>query len=170
MSHKDELQQSLLELHYDLLDEQEAARLRAAIQSDPEVAAEWAKTLRLAGKIADAAKLEKTKLPNVDLAGLVNTPPSRNGRLDSPVEPGPDPVGPDPVNPDPVVATVVEQPAPRQVASKKPAATAKSWWLRSGVVAAVAASIGFLVIGSWYMRNAPAEPQAVLRLQAQAST
>ena len=54
---KDELRQALLELHYDLLDEPEATELRAAIVSDADVAAEWANTMKLAGKIADAAKL-----------------------------------------------------------------------------------------------------------------
>ncbi|EMI16929.1 membrane protein containing Alpha-2-macroglobulin, partial [Rhodopirellula maiorica SM1] len=56
-SDKDELRQALLELHYDLLDEPQASELRAAIVSDAEVAAEWANTMKLAGKIADAARL-----------------------------------------------------------------------------------------------------------------
>ncbi|TWU54535.1 A-macroglobulin complement component [Rubripirellula tenax] len=52
-----ELRQSLLELHYDLLDEPEAAKLRSAIQTDAEVAAMWAETLALAETMATAAKL-----------------------------------------------------------------------------------------------------------------
>ena len=62
-TNKDELRQALLELHYDLLDEGEAQQLRAAIESDPDVAGEWAATLRLAGKLTDAAKFEAGKLP-----------------------------------------------------------------------------------------------------------
>ena len=55
------LRQLLLELHYDLLDEDESEQLRSAISTDPEVAAEWAATLRWAGKLADAAKIEVAK-------------------------------------------------------------------------------------------------------------
>ncbi len=55
-SSSSELRQSLLELHYDLLDEPVAAKLRAAIDSDPEVAAQWTQTLALANKMAVAAK------------------------------------------------------------------------------------------------------------------
>ncbi len=71
--HIDRLRQSLLELHYDLLDEQEANHLREAIATDPEVAAHWADTLRLAGKLADAAKFEGAVLPAIDLVGLANS-------------------------------------------------------------------------------------------------
>ena len=51
---KDELRQLLLVLHYDLLDEEQATAVRSAIETDPNVASEWAATLRLVGKIADA--------------------------------------------------------------------------------------------------------------------
>ena len=52
-----QLEQSLLELHYGLLDEAEESRLRGLIESDASVAAIWAKTLNTAGQFADAAKL-----------------------------------------------------------------------------------------------------------------
>ena len=52
-----ELRQLLLELHYDLLDTDQSEQLRAAIEQDPVVASEWAKTLQLAGGIAAAAKV-----------------------------------------------------------------------------------------------------------------
>ncbi|GAA5504831.1 MG2 domain-containing protein [Novipirellula caenicola] len=60
---KDELRQALLELHYDLLDEAEATVLRAAIDSDADVAAEWANTLKLASDIADAARMPVNSEP-----------------------------------------------------------------------------------------------------------
>ena len=67
---KDDLQQQLLELHYGLLEDHEAAALRAAIATDPEVASEWAATLRVAGKLADAARFEHAELPTVNLGAV----------------------------------------------------------------------------------------------------
>ncbi len=56
-----ELQQDLLEMHYGLLDEADAARLQHRIHTEPHVAALWAETIQLAGQFADAARL--TGLP-----------------------------------------------------------------------------------------------------------
>ena len=66
----DDLKQTLLELYYDLLDEDEAQAWRDRIGSDPKVAAAWAETLRLAGKLASAAKIEGTPLPEIDTSRI----------------------------------------------------------------------------------------------------
>ncbi len=52
-----QLRQAMLELHFDLLEESEAAKLRHEIATDPQVAAEWASILELATKLRAAAKL-----------------------------------------------------------------------------------------------------------------
>ncbi|TWT82499.1 MG2 domain protein [Planctomycetes bacterium CA13] len=57
---KDELRQSLLELHYDLLDQDEAQKLRQRISTDPQVAAEWSETRKLADKLAEAAQIPRS--------------------------------------------------------------------------------------------------------------
>ncbi|WP_182869191.1 MG2 domain-containing protein [Rhodopirellula sp. JC639] len=54
---EDELRQSLLELHYGLLDDDEAAALKQRIDTDPTVAQQWAETLLVASKLAAAAKV-----------------------------------------------------------------------------------------------------------------
>ena len=54
----DTLRQSLLELHYGLLETHDADSLRLEIDSDPRVAAAWVETLHLAENIADAATLQ----------------------------------------------------------------------------------------------------------------
>lgn len=51
----DDLQQLLLELHYGLLEDQEASELRHSIATDSHHAALWAQTLQAADKIACAA-------------------------------------------------------------------------------------------------------------------
>ena len=80
---KDQLRQSLLELHYDLLDAEESQKLREAIATDPEVAAEWATTLALAGKLANAAKFEGANAPRLDLSRLITAVPSANGSAEA---------------------------------------------------------------------------------------
>ena len=52
------MDQTLLELHYGLLDDEEADALRRRIETEPEVAMKWASALTLAGKFAEAAKVE----------------------------------------------------------------------------------------------------------------
>ena len=52
------IQQSLLELHYGLLDDTEAAQWRRHIETEADVAAAWAEVLKLTGQFAEAAKLQ----------------------------------------------------------------------------------------------------------------
>lgn len=61
----EELKQLLLELHYGLLDNDEAIELRSRIDNEPEVAATWDETLQLAGKLASAAKVDGATLPDI---------------------------------------------------------------------------------------------------------
>ncbi len=141
MNNNDELRQSLLELHYDLLDADEAARLRTAIETDPEVAQQWAQTLRMAGQLAAAAKIGGAALPEIDMRSLLAAEPSQNGR------------------------SAMDSGAEMESISRSGNAR---WWLRSGTLAATAAGIGFLVIGSWYVDRVPSAPSAALQLEAQA--
>ncbi len=57
MNPSNNLQQTLLELHYGLLDEADAARWRKRIESEADVALAWAEVLKLTGQFAEAAKL-----------------------------------------------------------------------------------------------------------------
>ena len=52
-----ELRQKLLELHYDLLPEGEAAELRRRIENEPELAAAYAEVQKTAAIFAQAARL-----------------------------------------------------------------------------------------------------------------
>lgn len=58
MNQSNEIQQTLLELHYGLLDEAEAARWRQRIGTEADVARAWADVLNLTGQFAEAAKLQ----------------------------------------------------------------------------------------------------------------
>lgn len=57
-----ELRQQLLELHYDLLPEAEAAELRRRIESEPEMAAAYAEVQKTAAVFAKAARLTVPKV------------------------------------------------------------------------------------------------------------
>lgn len=139
---KDELRQLLLELHYDLLDPEQAAQLRKAIESDADVASEWANTLRVAGKLAVAAKLDGVDVPKVDLEGTKIDAES-NGRTEQ--------------------GAVLQSPSTIDPAEGK---RTQTWWLNTTAIAGLAAAIGMLVIGSWYLDRMPASPQAVVSVRA----
>ncbi|MCC9600827.1 hypothetical protein LOC67_09640 [Stieleria sp. JC731] len=78
----DDLEQLLLELHYGLLDDDEADELRRRIETEPHVAAQWAETLVMANKFAQAARRDASKESPVGLQSaesttvdhIVNTP------------------------------------------------------------------------------------------------
>ena len=160
---KERLRQSLLELHYDLLDEGEANKLRTAIATEPEVAAEWAATLAWAGKLADAARFQGASLPEIKLsAGLLQAQPSSNGSAST--------------DDDPIVAQLVEKASNQNVeryhhgtTDTKPVsrAVATRWWIGPTALAATAAAIGMLVIGSSYFDQIPGAPTPVVRVEAQ---
>ena len=160
---KDDLRQVLLELHYDLLDESEASRLRAAIETDPDVATEWAATLRLAGKFDGAAKFEggkSSKLNFVGASGFIHAKPSSNGSASSDIEP--------------VITQLVETSSTLNIKAaddnKVSPADTWRWWIGSTGLAATAAAIGLVVIGSWYAGRVPEAPLAVVRMQAEPSS
>ena len=56
MNNSNDLQQTLLELHYGLLDETEATQWRQRIASDAEVALAWADVLKLSDQFSKAAR------------------------------------------------------------------------------------------------------------------
>ena len=85
----DELKQALLEFHYDLLDDNEANTLRQRIASEPDVAAAWAETLMLAGKLASAAKMDGVQLPEIDKSkSTIDDHAANNGAVQSSVPGG----------------------------------------------------------------------------------
>lgn len=154
---EDELQQLLLELHYDLLDDEQAKSLRAAIQSDPKVASAWATTLRLADQFADAAKTDQPT--NIDLSPinmgtlieLAEAPPRENGASAS-------------------ASTKAAVKSSTQLPNDAVASLRTgSWWIRPTMLAVTAATIGLMVVGNWYMNRIPKAPIALLRIQAEAA-
>ena len=185
---KEQLRQLLLELHYELLDEEEAEPLRAAIASDPDVATEWAATLRWAGKLADAAKIEltpETMAKPTDLE-FVAAEPAGDGEVTGnarTVKPSSD--GSATGQDDSVAVALVDSAArlpqpesPSQskwlsksndgaTAAKRSGRSDVRWWMRSTGLAVTAAAIGMMVIGSWYSFRLPASPLATVRIQAQ---
>ncbi|MFM9965402.1 MAG: MG2 domain-containing protein [Planctomycetaceae bacterium] len=58
MKQSNNIQQTLLELHYGLLDDAAAARWQKRIASEEDVALAWAEVLKLTGQFAEAAKLQ----------------------------------------------------------------------------------------------------------------
>lgn len=80
MNHnQSQLEQSLLELHYGLLEQDEASQLRQRIESEADVAKLWAQTLGLADQLSDAAKLADS--PIVEDVEVV--PPSLSESIES---------------------------------------------------------------------------------------
>jgi hypothetical protein len=152
---EDELQQLLLELHYDLLDDEQAKSLRSAIQSDPRVASAWATTLRLADQFADAAKMDgpaSIESSPIDMAALIElaeTPPRGNGAIAPPSKTA--------------VAESISEPRGTVTPVQK-----RSWWIRPTMVAATAAAVGLMVVSFWYLDRVPEAPMTLLRVQAEA--
>ena len=149
---KDELRQQLLELHYDLLDSDKATQLRHAIETDPDVAFEWASTLRVAGQFSDAAKLQ-----DATEFQQVAQPKSRLLESSESVTPSQDGIAP------------TNQPGSIKEASanhvvKEGSATG---WLRSTAIAATAAMIGMLVLGFGYLGRIPDAPHAVVAVKGE---
>ena len=160
--------QLLLELHYGLLDDEQAAELRSRIASDSEVAMAWAQTLRLAGKMASAAKIESeetdlnlqvNKLVLDDKASVKSSKPSdsavsRNGATES-------------------VASSLRlpptQPLREQIAQKAEAKITGRWLAVSLGLLGLAASVAITVVGVRYIQVAPSRPVAQMQLQATAA-
>ncbi len=79
MSIDPKVHQRLLELVYDLLPDEEAADLRARIESDPETARAYAEAEQTAGLLAEASRLHRARV-ELDLP----EPTSGTGRTSSP--------------------------------------------------------------------------------------
>ncbi|MBW3540110.1 MAG: FecR domain-containing protein [Planctomycetes bacterium] len=62
MTRDDDLRQTLLELHYGLLEPDEAAALRRRIASEDVAAARWRETLQSAALLAEAARVERSDI------------------------------------------------------------------------------------------------------------
>ncbi len=149
---QEDLKQLLLELHYDLLDDNEASELRARIENEPQVAAAWSQTLRLAGKLASAAKVEGTPLPDVvrpEEPTAEHSTSEVNLRRKA-------------IQEQPSANGAVEQ-------QKRQRADSQRFWIGSLGLLATAASIGFLFLGARYAEDAPQRPASVVQLNAQAA-
>ncbi|MCO8122456.1 MG2 domain-containing protein [Stieleria sp. TO1_6] len=72
--HDDDLRQLLLELHYGLLEDDEADSLHQRINRDPAVAKAWAQTLVMAGKFAEAAKVNAPQRAATELPAEAPVP------------------------------------------------------------------------------------------------
>ena len=72
-----DIQQTLLELHYGLLDEAEAAQWRRRIETEPETAVAWAEVLQLATRFAEAAKVRGEPCHLSGVPGPLTTHPQR---------------------------------------------------------------------------------------------
>ena len=150
----EELKQLLLELHYGLLEDDEATALKQRIESEPDVAGAWADTLRLAGKLASAARIEGTPLPKIEKPAtpdaerelrrrVIESEPSKNGMSDTPLATAPAP-------------------------ASKPT-DGRTFWISSLGILATAASLGFLLLSTRYIENAPPRPDAVVQMDAHAA-
>lgn len=158
---REQLRQSLLELHYDLLDENEAQTLRDAMLREPEVAAEWEKVQQLAEKFTDVARLQTLDLPRVDFRGTgMDSLDSQPEHDHAPTAEASDTTRGD--------ATIVPlgQDADDLGRGPVPLRRRRSWPLATAV-AALAAMLGMLVIGSWYLERVPTAPASAIAVRAQ---
>ncbi|QEG02666.1 A-macroglobulin complement component [Stieleria maiorica] len=155
-SDDDELRQTLLELHYGLLDEDEAAALKQRIDTDPTVAQVWAETLLVASKLAAAAKVSAP--PRVSAAADQKTtvPPAINASI---------------ATPPPAVHDVCSDDATVDVAnspSGSVAAAAPDRFLRLWIGSlATAATLAIAISTVRYWSERPPTPDADLRVAVQ---
>ena len=147
----DDLKQSLLELHYGLLDDAEAGALRDRISQEPEVAEAWAQTLRLAGKLASAAKVETVQTPKLERPASddgQSTHKESDARMRRKL--------------------VQSEPSPNGAVAEatKKRETRLFWGLSLGMLA-TAASVGFLIVGARYSDQLPTRPNPVVHMDAE---
>ena len=153
-----EIKQSLLELHYDLLDDSEAQQWRQRIATDPDVASAWAETLRLAGKMANAAKIQGVALPKMDKDAIKS---SADNNIES-QEPGSARFQ------SVELASKVEQAEP--TLQPAPARISKRWWAISVGMLATTAATGLMIVGLRFQKQAPSRPAPALQLHANANS
>lgn len=79
----DELRQTLLELHYGLLEDDEAAELKRRIETEPQMAQRWAETLSMAGRFAEAAKAPVNATPLSPSIDVSSTQPKTESQPDA---------------------------------------------------------------------------------------
>ncbi|MEO1615219.1 MAG: MG2 domain-containing protein, partial [Planctomycetota bacterium] len=133
----DELRQELLELHYGLLDEEEAADLRARIESDADTAQLWRETLQVAGRFAEAAKVVAPPMSRPSLKAAPSTAQATSA----------------PVKTD----NSVER-------ASKHVSSFGRWWC---ITLATAASVAFLFAGARHWDKAPSTPLADFKMAVQ---
>ncbi|QDV86007.1 MG2 domain-containing protein [Planctomycetes bacterium TBK1r] len=159
----DDLRQSLLELHYGLLEDDESAALKQRIETDPVVAQRWAETLLVASKLAVAAK--------------VTAPARRDTIAAPPVETSVEtPVIPPTVPPTPRQPANTHRPSHRapasvpsaDVSSADASPTAPDRFLRLWLGSlATAATLAIAISGIRYLNQRPASPDVGLRVAVQ---
>ena len=162
----EELKQQLLELHYDLLEHNEAQQLREQIQNDPEVAAAWADTLRLAGKLASAARIEGVQLEEIQLPKIHQSEVHPSEIQSREALSSEDAVA-NRHRKQVVDAPVVANGAVSPDTSKATAHSSRRFWISSIGLFATAASIGFMILGARYFERAPARPRVGVQMEAQ---
>ena len=150
---QEKLRQELMELHYGLLDSAQADALHSRIESDVSVAEQWQQIQQLVGKIRDVARIENTPLPSWEMKPETSAP-------------APEEVAPEEVLGDRVVSTarppqvVVQQRPSRQPAARyRPVFWASVW-------SALAALLGFGMVGIGYLQSLPEPPVAAMTLKA----
>ena len=130
----------------------------SGLRSDPDIAAAWAETLRLAAKLASAAKIEGTTLTEIDKSAIkdatANGDQDDNGVVTTTVQ----------------AALNIDPPAePNGAVPSRQTGFTRAWWTASFGVLSMAAAVGLMVTGLRYLERVPPRPDAKLRLQAQAT-
>lgn len=153
----DALRQELMELHYGLLDEDEADALRHRIETDPMVARVWADTLVVAGKFAVAAK--------------VQTPVSDHRTRPQSEERIANASSPELTNATPLAAPELSRPDDASIAAgdEGPSDTpSTSRFLRIWFGSlATAATLAIVISGLRYFSRLPESPEGAIRIAVQ---
>ncbi|QEG40588.1 MG2 domain-containing protein [Roseimaritima ulvae] len=165
-----ELQQDLLEMHYGLLDDAEAARLQHRIHTEPEVAALWAETIQMAGKFADAARLTGLPTPAADDAELdqmVAAAKRSEANPDADIRSASSPAASSPAASPAAEETIAESPTAASpagtTASGSAARRSRLFGVRSFLLAA---SILLAVCGVRFWNQLPPRPATAMVLEA----
>ncbi len=145
MSNENNIQQTLLELHYGLLDDAEAARWRKRIESEADVALAWAEVLKLTGQFAEAAKLRGVPHEKRKGSGVQNSKLADYAKPDVAASTRP--------------ILNFEHPIPdvRRVAR---------WRFVRRMIASVAIALMCGIVGMRFTRRLPNSPMLPIRLQA----
>ncbi|MFK7766828.1 MAG: MG2 domain-containing protein [Mariniblastus sp.] len=173
------LEQLLLELHYGLLDDNEAQELRARIETEPDVAMQWANTLQMAGQFASAANLAdvaEAEPRSLDLMKSIPpaapilsepTPANHTARGNVNIDINGQRASFEPMSPLNSLSKPEKGKSPEELAFQRFQQKQKQHWRWIKIVAGLAACFLMIVLGRFFS-GMPVPPAMALQVEASA--